>query len=195
MKERIAGWKAVAAIGAGAAVLGLAWWLGSPLLLNRVVNEAPPTVTAASDSMMKDEMKKDDMKSDGMMKDNMKPADMMKDDMMAKPDMAAYLGSFTGADALHKAQGKVTLIAVEGRQYLRFEELMVTNGPDLFVYLIRPGSEVKEGTNLGALKGNLGSQNYELPPAVNLMEQSQVVIWCRAFDVTFGTADLMVMKP
>ena len=67
---------------------------------------------------------------------------------------------------------------------------MTTNGPDLFVYLTKPGQETTEGVSLGALKGNIGNQNYLIPEDVNLEEYNTVVIWCRAFSATFGTGEL-----
>ncbi|MDP2651294.1 MAG: DM13 domain-containing protein, partial [bacterium] len=40
------------------------------------------------------------------------------------------------------------------------------------------------------LKGNIGSQNYELPPEINLEDYNEVWIWCRAFSVGFAKAVL-----
>lgn len=50
---------------------------------------------------------------------------------------------------------------------------------------------VKAGINLEELKGNIGDQNYELPEGVDLGVHSRVVIYCKAFSVVFGSADLM----
>ena len=44
--------------------------------------------------------------------------------------------------------------------------------------------------NLGGLKGNIGNQNYEIPPEINLADYTSVVIWCDRFDAAFGAADL-----
>ena len=43
---------------------------------------------------------------------------------------------------------------------------------------------------LGALKGNVGDQNYEVPADVDLTTYQAVTIWCRRFGVNFGTAPL-----
>ena len=70
----------------------------------------------------------------------------------------------------------------------------VDNGPDLRVYLVagpaRDESEVDDFEDLGALKGNKGNQQYELPPQLDLARYSTVVIWCRAFSVNFARAPL-----
>ena len=42
----------------------------------------------------------------------------------------------------------------------------------------------------GALKGNVGDQNYDLPAGVDLTVYRSVTIWCRRFSVNFGTAPL-----
>ena len=44
--------------------------------------------------------------------------------------------------------------------------------------------------HLGALKGGVGDQNYELPAEVDLTKYQSVIIWCRRFGVNFGTAPL-----
>ena len=70
----------------------------------------------------------------------------------------------------------------------------VDNGPDLRVYLVagpaRDESGVDDFEDLGALKGNQGNQQYELPSGVDLERYSTVVIWCRAFSVNFARAPL-----
>jgi hypothetical protein len=45
--------------------------------------------------------------------------------------------------------------------------------------------------SLGALKGNQGDQNYDLPSGIDLQKYRAVTIWCRRFGVNFGTAPLM----
>jgi hypothetical protein len=49
---------------------------------------------------------------------------------------------------------------------------------------------VEGGVQLGRLKGNIGTQSYELPDGVDLVELDNVVIWCERFSVPFGTATL-----
>jgi hypothetical protein len=44
--------------------------------------------------------------------------------------------------------------------------------------------------DLGALKGNLGSSNYEIPSELDLEGFRTAVIWCRRFSVGFGVAPL-----
>ena len=54
----------------------------------------------------------------------------------------------------------------------------------------RSEAEVDEFEDLGALKGNKGNQQYDLPRRVDLDRPHTVVIWCRAFSVNFARAPL-----
>ena len=53
-------------------------------------------------------------------------------------------------------------------------------------------SDVVDGgfVNLGRLKGNIGSQNYPIAKDVDISKQKSVVIWCKAFSVIFSVASL-----
>jgi hypothetical protein len=97
----------------------------------------------------------------------------------------------------HDTSGRAKILRLDdGRAFLRFEDLATSNGPDLRVYL----SEVPAGddwyaygegfVDLGALKGNLGNQNYVIPANVDLSRYKSAVIWCRRFAVGFGVAPL-----
>ena len=44
--------------------------------------------------------------------------------------------------------------------------------------------------DLGALKGNRGSQNYAIPAGTDLRAFKSAVIWCRRFAVGFAVAPL-----
>ena len=96
-------------------------------------------------------------------------------------------GQFTGFDKIHTGSGTASVISIGDKNYIRFEEdFVVNNGPDLYVGLGQNGSYIK-GSELGVLKGNMGSQNYELPEDVS---PEEVWIWCKAFSVPFAKAVL-----
>lgn len=102
----------------------------------------------------------------------------------------ALRGLFTGFDTVHTGSGNVSVIQVGEKYIIRLEDnFAVANGPDLYVGLGKDGTYGK-GTEVGKLKGNLGSQNYEVPAGVNLLEYNEVWIWCRAFSVGFAKAKL-----
>jgi hypothetical protein len=95
----------------------------------------------------------------------------------------------------HSAEGTATAIrTAAGARVLTLTGFEVDNGPDLRVYLVagpaRDESEVVDFKDLGALKGNEGNQQYELPRGLDLERYATVVIWCRAFSVNFARAPL-----
>ena len=111
----------------------------------------------------------------------------------ALPTVSASLpsGKFVGTgDGIHEAEGDAKIIEIEdGTQYVRLENFKSTNGPDLYVYLATD-DQATEFVSLGLLKGNIGNQNYEIPDGVDLSKYDKVLIWCKAFGVLFGSAEL-----
>ena len=100
-------------------------------------------------------------------------------------------GSFVGVgDGLHDAQGIAKVIPIEGGgKVLRLEDLVVTNGPDLYVYLSTDKS-ASDFVNLDRLKANIGNQNYQIPEGTDLTKYDTGLSWCKAFSVLVGSAEL-----
>ena len=101
----------------------------------------------------------------------------------------------------HDTTGSVKILKYSnGTRILRIENLKTSNGPKLEVWLTdAPVIEGLDGwrvfddgkfLNLGALKGNIGSQNYLIPSETNLDDYSSISIWCERFSVSFGAAAL-----
>jgi len=79
----------------------------------------------------------------------------------------------------------------DGSRVLVLRDLASDNGPDLRLYLSpRADGSVEGGIELAPLRGNLGTQAYELPAEIDLGGQGHVVIWCERFRTSFGTATL-----
>jgi len=85
----------------------------------------------------------------------------------------------------------------DGSHVVRFEDLDVSNGPDLLVILSaaplvddRAAYSEVAYLSLGDLKGNQGNQNYVVPAEVNLEDYQTVAIWCRRFNYTFNAAEI-----
>ena len=109
--------------------------------------------------------------------------------------VAERSGSFVSLE--HTTTGRATIYRqVDGKRFLRLEDLHTSNGPVLVVYLTANPAQGPEGAfddnfiDLGGLKGNIGDQNYELPADIDLSRYASVVIWCDRFDAAFGAADL-----
>ncbi len=99
-------------------------------------------------------------------------------------------GSFTDGDSFHRGSGFARVYTQAGQQTLRLEDFKVTAGPDLYVWLTKPGGVGSDYLEIGPLKGSQGNQNYALPSGTNLSEYPRVVIWCKAFSVFFASATL-----
>ncbi|MFM1917281.1 MAG: hypothetical protein RJB01_796 [Actinomycetota bacterium] len=101
----------------------------------------------------------------------------------------------------HSTSGTVKILELpDGSRVLRLENLETSDGPQLEVWLTdAPVIDGVDGwgvfddgkyVSLGALKGNVGDQNYMIPDDVNLDDFSSVSIWCARFNVSFGAAEL-----
>ncbi len=97
----------------------------------------------------------------------------------------------------HTTTGVAKVIDVtNGSDVLRLENFKTSDGPDVRVWLsVKPanaaeGADKANYVDLGALKGNIGNQNYPIPTGTSLKDFRSVIIWCRRFHVPFGAAEL-----
>jgi len=105
-------------------------------------------------------------------------------------------GEFRGI--AHETSGIAEVFrTAHGGQVLRLRDFMTSNGPEVEVYLVAAADAPDDETvtksgfiSLGALKGNLGSQNYVLPANTDIAKYRCVSIWCKRFGVNFGVAPL-----
>ncbi len=155
-------------IALGLATLGIGWYLFRPerLFIDDRVNESFPAAQAAAGEAAKAE---------------------------AEPLLT---GQFH--DGAHAGKGTATIYRLaDGKRVLRLTAFETSNGPDLQVHLVAAkdaadSEAVKKAgfVSLGALKGNIGDQNYDVPADVDLSKYMAVTIWCRRFGVNFTTAPL-----
>jgi len=169
------------------------WYLLSPLWINVKVDEslpAAPAPVSTAESMPEAE-------PTAAMATAMAEPDTMMEETMPSVEMSILLqGSFY--DVIHAGGGEALVYQLaDGSRLLRLQDFKVDNGPDLHVYLvpINPvpssiGSEIPGSVDLGALKGNIGDQNYEIPADLDLSQFQSVVIWCQPFRVPFIAAAL-----
>jgi hypothetical protein len=180
-------------------ILPVAWYLGSPLFLDRTVEEAfPLEIPSEVELAEMPEEERDQLEAQMMATAAAEPDKALQEDMPAGQPVAAARGSFAGADDFHRGSGEATIYELpDGSAVLRFEDFSVTNGPDLHVILSFSSPAPKDRAtlgedyvDLGPLKGNMGSQNYEIPAGVDLEQVQSVVIYCMPFHVVFSTAAL-----
>ncbi len=176
-------------------VLLVGWYLFSPLFIDKEVNEDFPFAATAelpegvgmadAEAEMEEAAAADDTAEEAMT------------DEMAEAVILAT-GSFEDIDSVHRGSGTATFYELaDGSRVLRLENLDVTNGPDLHVYIspvAAPGSRDEVGApgseTVGRLKGNLGNQNYEVPAGYEIPLDGSVVIYCKRFHVLFSIATL-----
>ena len=184
-----------AAVIAAIPAIALAWWLGSPLFIDKTVDEQFPLSVSADvpEGFTRQEVEE-------TMATMAKMDNTMTEPMMSKMSSAQVLsmGNFKDADDFHKGSGAATIYQLEdGSHVLRLEDFRVTNGPDLRVLLskapdIRDRGEFQQYdyVELDRLKGNIGNQNYEMPGDLDVSEFQSAVIYCKAFHVLFSVAPL-----
>ena len=113
-------------------ILAFAWWLLSPLFLNTTVSEEFPLSSTADMPTGVTQQEAEDI-MEGMAKINMDAVEPMPD-MMTEATVLAPRAEFRDGDSFHKGSGDVSLYRLaNGDAVLRFEDLDVTNGPDLHV--------------------------------------------------------------
>jgi hypothetical protein len=191
------------------------YYLASPLFISTEVNEPLPTSAVKSEAYQKfitmsEEEKLDTAKQmspeerEEIMTTASKINNSVNESMDQIPQQqqqtqntittASTLrtGSFVGVgDGIHNAEGEAKVIPFqnENSNILRLENLRVTNGPDLYVYLATDKT-ASDFVNVGKLKANNGNQNYDIPAGTDLTNYDTVLIWCRPFSVLFGSAEL-----
>lgn len=161
--------------------------LGFAVLAAALALQAP---LHAQDSMQQSaSMKQDDMKHDKIMQD---------DKMHQAGAKTLFTGKFHGK--VHKTEGRATVYQeADGKLVLRLTNFKTSNGPDVHVILVATKDAMDdanflksniERVELGALKGNEGDQNYEIPAGTDLTKFRTVSIYCERFNANFGAARL-----
>lgn len=160
------------------------------------VSEANPFAESAGESGRAEDVTSAELAAD--MNDAMEGVEAVTADE-DMPEMEAEIltlgeGNFEGRS--HPTSGIAKVLSDGDVSFLRFEEFVTDNGPDLNVYLSAAPLGADSGEydddfiDLGDLKGNIGEQNYELPAGIDLEKYNTVVIWCVRFGVAFGASSL-----
>lgn len=176
-------------------VLGVAWWLLSPLFISQTVAEEFPR---AANAVLPDNMTMAAAES-RMSAAAEQDTPEMSEPMPPAAPVAIATGSFRDADSFHRGSGAATIYRnSDGSHFLRFEDFRVTNGPDLRVLLAQAADpqsrrelQAAGYIHLAELKGNVGSQNYNLPSEIDpVAAGGSVIIYCQPFQVIFSVAPL-----
>lgn len=91
----------------------------------------------------------------------------------------------------HDATGTASVYErADGSRVVALESIDIEPGPDYRV-LVVPGSNQErpgDGLELDALRGNQGTQYYEVPSGTEVGPAWTVLVWCRAFGVPIANA-------
>jgi hypothetical protein len=187
-------------------------YTASPLFINTTVNEPLPTTSSSVTDLQKfqefmsmnneqervekgqqmaTEEKNAILRGAAQTNDNTVNENMTEAVATTSGNTSLAIGEFVGVnDGIHNAEGMAKVIPLDdGSMILRLENFKATNGPDLYVYLATDNS-ASDFVNLGRLKGNIGNQNYDIPEGTDFSRYTTVLIWCKAFSVLFGSAEL-----
>ena len=98
--------------------------------------------------------------------------------------------TFRGID--HRATGNVNIYRRgDGRYIIGLEDFDIQPGPDYDVYVV-PGANRESrdhGVRVDDLRGNQGTQFYDVPASTNLEEgEWTVLVWCQTFAVPVANA-------
>jgi hypothetical protein len=100
-------------------------------------------------------------------------------------------GSLQRINAVDFGSGKVLILQVGAKRFLRFENVEIAAAPNMHAYLSDHTDGSPGGfTDLGALKATSGSFNYEIPAGVDVGNVKSVVAWCLQFKTTVTYAVL-----
>lgn len=100
-----------------------------------------------------------------------------------------FEGSFQPTSRIN-ATGKVKIYLESGIHRLDFEDLTVSNGPDLKVYL-STAAYPQQFVNLGNFNAN---NVYTIPQVVNVSDYSHVLIHCQQYNHLFAYAPLQPIQ-
>ncbi len=173
--------------------LWLAWWLGSPLFIDKVANEEFPLTASATIPEGITQVEAESMMETAS-KIESQTTESMTPEMSMPSTVSLISGTFRDEEPSYRGSGEATIYRLEDdSNVLRLENFKVTNGPDLRVLLMvdPEGRDKAQGyIELGQLKGNIGNQNYPIPADTDISAYNAVMIYCRPFQVIFSTAPL-----
>ena len=108
-----------------------------------------------------------------------------------EPELQTFSGKFNDADFVHRVSGTANIeFTPDQGGTLHFDETFdTTHGPDLHVYLATDTS-ANDFVSVGQIQSFGGEQSYIVPSDVDLEKYDNVLIWCEAFSMLFGHAEL-----
>ncbi|THU34904.1 hypothetical protein FAM09_23205 [Niastella caeni] len=107
------------------------------------------------------------------------------------PDTTAvqtHTGSFVKGP-YGTVSGMVAIFKENGKYSLALQNIMISNGPDLHVYLSKEIQPVNF-IDLGKIKSIMGNQLYDISGMPDFAQYKYALIHCQQYDHLFGSAEL-----
>lgn len=176
-------------------VVGVGYYLISPLFITKEVNDPAPEELASGDLMESgaEQLTAEEAADfeEAMRLTNSEPAEPMAEEapvaMLVRSDVVPSF-PVMGTRG-HPASGTVRVIESDTETIIRYEDFETINGPQLHVYLAKD-LEANDYVDLGPARGTKGNINYTVPAGVDVSEYRYVMYWCEPFSVLFNYADL-----
>ena len=87
----------------------------------------------------------------------------------------------------HAVTGSARVYVKDNKYTLQLENMNITNGPDLHVYLSKEMIPINF-IDLGRLKSTIGNQLYEISGTPDFTQYVYAVIHCKQYNVLFASA-------
>ena len=101
---------------------------------------------------------------------------------------AKYMGNF-GNGPFGSVTGAAAIYLVNGQYTLALENVAISNGPDLHVYLSKEVQPL-HFIDLGKLKATSGNQLYAISSVPDFAAYKYALIHCQQYNHLFGSAEL-----
>ncbi len=121
-------------------------------------------------------------------KKNATPVERLNENADTSTAMAKAIGSFINGP-YGSTSGKATVFNTNGVYTLQLENMSVSNGPDLHVYLSKEQQPLNF-IDLGKLKSTMGNQLYPVTGMPDLTQYKFALVHCQQYNHLFGSAVL-----
>ena len=179
---------------AGAVILvGIAYYLLSPLWRTSTLDEASPVAERAQSSMAPEKQWALESMPPEKQRAFERAMERVKDERMEKaetmPAAAKVVAQAPFIAHAHDVEGKALLIQRGDVFTVRFEDFETINGPNLHIYLAAD-LEGNDYVDLGPLRATHGNVNYPVPAGTDTAKYRHVLVWCVPFGILFSAASL-----
>ncbi len=116
------------------------------------------------------------------------PTNPLNDRVDTTTNSQSKLGMFMSGP-FGRVSGSAKIYSMNNMHTLALENVDISNGPDLHVYISKEILPVNY-IDLGRLKSTMGNQVYEIPGNPDFTQYKYALIHCQQYNHLFGSAEL-----